>query len=202
MPGALATKEVFITVEEYWAIDERSKYRHEYFNGEVFQMAGSKFNHSLISSNILFNLRVKLESKDCDVVSSDLRVKADEFHYFYPDIVVVCQPKFTPDIFDTLENPIVIVEITSKSTASRDKNEKRLAYLQMDSLNDYLIVSQNEMLIEQYGRISANEWSYKIHESPEQRILLKSLDIGITVEQIYRRIEFPPKKLRLVKNKK
>ncbi len=202
MQNSTAIEENYITVEEYLAIDERSKYRHEYFDGEVYQPAGAKFSHNLISSNISFNLRKQFEDKNCDVVSSDLRVKIDETHYFYPDIVVVCNPQFTTDIFDTLENPTIIVEITSKSTASRDHDEKRLAYLQLESLNDYLIVSQKEIRIEHYSRKTKDEWSYKFYESIDQTISLKSLQATITVKEIYRKIEFPLKKLKLVKKKK
>jgi Uma2 family endonuclease len=202
MRNGLAVEETYITVEEYLAIDERSKYRQEYFDGEVYQMAGAKFTHNLISSNILRRLGDEFEDKNCDVVSSDLRVKVDETHYFYPDIVVVCNPQFTTDIFDTLENPTVVVEITSKSTASRDHDEKRLAYLQLESLNDYLIVSQKEIRIEHYSRKTKDEWSYKFYESNDQIISLKSLEVTITVGQIYRKIEFPPKKLKLVRKRK
>jgi Uma2 family endonuclease len=198
---ALAAKKKEMSVEEYIAFEEKSKYKHEYFDGVVFQMAGGKRQHSLTISNIIGELFAQLRGKRCEVHGSDLRVKTDEFNYVYPDIVVTCEPKLVPDIFDTLENPQVIFEVTSKSTEFFDWERKRDLYVQIESLTDYLIVSQEKMLIAHFQRVAKREWKLKLYEEPQEVITLDSIDCEITLEQIYRNIEFPVK-LRIVKKKK
>lgn len=203
MANALATKKNLMSVEEYLAFEEKSKYKHEYFDGKVFQMAGGKRNHSLTISNINFELQRQLrsKSKDCEVHGSDLRVKTDEFNYVYPDVVVTCKPKLVPNIFDTLENPQVVFEVTSKSTEFFDWERKRDLYLQIESLTDYLIVSQEKMSITHFRRVAEKEWSLKLYDQPQEVITIISIDCELTLEQIYRSIEFPVK-LRVVKKKK
>jgi Uma2 family endonuclease len=203
MSRALALKKDFVSVEEYLAFEEKSKYRHEYLDGEIFQMAGGKYNHSLIASNIIteISINLRLKNKNCDVHGNDLRVKIDEINYVYPDVVVVCNPKLVPNIFDTLENPTIIFEITSKSTEFRDKETKLKIYLQLPGLTDYLIVSQKESRIEHYQRKSQKEWTYRVYTESDEIIRLKSIEGELSVAQIYRNVEFPVK-LKIVKTKK
>jgi Uma2 family endonuclease len=200
---ALAAKKREMSVEEYLTFEEKSKYKHEYFDGDVFQMAGGKRQHSLTISNINFELQSQLrkKSKNCEVHGSDLRVRTDEFNYVYPDIVVTCEPKLVPNIFDTLENPQVIFEVTSKSTEFFDWERKRDLYVQIESLTDFLIVSQEKMSIAHFQRVAKKEWKLKLYEDPQEVITLDSIDCELTLEQIYRNIEFPVK-LRIVKKKK
>ena len=201
MSKALAVKKE-MTVEEYLVFEEKSKYRHEFLEGEIYQMAGGKYSHSLIGTNILTEIAInlRLKNKNCDIHGSDLRVQIDEENYVYPDVTVACNPKLVPNIFDTLENPQVIFEVISKSTEYRDKEVKLKLYLQIESLTDYLIVAQKEQRIEHYQRKSKKEWTYRVYEETEEVIKLNSIECEITVEQIYRNVEFP--KLRLVKTKK
>lgn len=201
MSKALAVKKE-MTVEEYLVFEEKSKYRHEFLEGEIYQMAGGKYSHSLIGTNILTEIAInlRLKNKNCDIHGSDLRVQIDEENYVYPDVTVACNPKLVPNIFDTLKNPQVIFEVISKSTEYRDKEVKLKLYLQIESLTDYLIVAQKEQRIEHYQRKSKKEWTYRVYEETEEVIKLNSIECEITVEQIYRNVEFP--KLRLVKTKK
>ncbi len=203
MNRALALKRENLTVEEYFAIDEKSKYRCEFIGGEIFQMAGGRYNHSLISTNIIRLLGNSLEAngKRCDVHGGDLRVKIDDEDYVYPDVVVTCNPKLVPNIFDTLENPQVIFEVLSKSTELKDQEIKRKLYLQIESLTDYLMVSQKEMRIEHYQRKSEKEWTYRIYTEAGEIIKLASIGCEPTTAQVYRNVEFPIK-LKLVKPRK
>lgn len=196
-----ATAKKLMTVEEYLAFEEKSKIRHEYMDGEIFAMAGGTRFHSLIMTNISRYLGNQLEDKPCEVHVADLRVKVKKAHYVYPDVVVACNAKFIPDIFDTLENPQIVFEVTSKSTAYRDRYEKRMDYLDVDSLTDYLLVSQKEIRVEHYRRISQKEWKVRIYEEPEQALKLDSIGCELTLAQIYRKVEFSTK-LKLVKSKK
>lgn len=190
-----------MTVEEYLRFEERSKIRHEYINGEVFAMAGGKRNHSLIASNIGTQLAVQLRERDCEVHFGDLRVEADEDSYVYPDVTVVCgEVRLVPDIFDTLANPTVIVEVLSKSTEARDRGDKASAYRRLESLTDYVLVSQNRMSVEHYIRQSDGSWKIFEFTEPTDEIVFESINCRLSLTDIYRRVEFP--KLKLVKSRK
>lgn len=203
MNRALALKREHLTVEEYLAIDEKSKYRCEFIGGEFYQMAGGRYNHSLISTNIIRLLGNSLEANAnrCDVHGGDLRLIIGKADYVYPDVVVTCNPKLVPNIFDTLENPQVIFEVLSKSTEFKDKEIKLKLYLLIESLTDYLLVSQKEMRIEHYQRKSMKEWTYRVYTEADEIINLASIESKLTTAQVYRNVEFPIN-LKLVKPRK
>ena len=195
------TKERLMTVEEYLAFERRSKIRHEYIDGEVFAMAGSKRNHSLIASNAGTELAIQLRNKNCEVHFGDLRVEAGETTYVYPDVTVVCgEVRLVPNIFDTLENPTVICEVLSKSTEARDRGEKSKSYRRLESLTDYVLISQNTMSVEHYVRQADGFWKLYEYTEPNEKIVFESIGCELTLDEIYRRVEFPP--LKLVKAKK
>ena len=126
-----------MTVEEYLRFEERSKFKHEYMDGEVirlndstsrdFQLAGNRVSHIFIVSNLCFYLRVALRdnAQNCKVGTTEMRVLLRENHYAYPDVFVVCgEISLVPDIFDTLENPAILIEVLSKSTELRNRGDK------------------------------------------------------------------------------
>ena len=199
--GFALAKERLLTVEEYLGFEERSKVRHEYIDGEVFAMAGGKRNHSLIASNVGTELAVQLRNRNCEVHFGDLRVEASETIYLYPDVTVVCgELKLVPGIFDTLRNPAVVCEVLSKSTEARDRGDKARAYRHLESLTDYVLISQNQMLIEHYIRQTDDTWKFVEYTEPNDKIIFESLNCELNLAEIYRRVDFPP--IKLVKSKK
>ncbi len=199
--GQAVAKEMLMTVEEYLAFEEKSRIRHEFIDGEVFALAGGKRNHSLIASNIGTELAVQLRNRNCEVHFGDLRVEASEMTYVYPDVTVVCgDVRLVPDIFDTLENPIVICEVLSKPTEARDRGDKSSAYRRLKSLTDYVLVSQNKMTIEHYARQPDGSWKLYEYTEPHEKIVFESISCELTLAEIYRRVEFP--QIKLVKQRK
>ena len=201
MSQNLAVKESLMSEAEYLAFEEKSKIKHEFMDGEIFSMAGGKRYHSLTIGNIARHLGNQLEGKPCEVHTSDLRVRIKPTHYVYPDVVVACDLKLVPNIFDTLENPQVIFEVLSKSTAYRDKIEKRSDYFDLESLTDYIIVYQVEMNVEHYERVSKQEWTLRIYDKSSHIVKLNSIKCSLSLDKIYQNIEFPTN-LRLIKSKK
>lgn len=204
-----------MTVEEYLRFEERSKYKHEYFDGEViplhgkangFQMAGNRADHIFIVSNVSFRLRLALQNKDCLVGTTEMRVFLREGHYAYPDVFVVCgELLLVPDVFDTLENPAVIFEVLSVSTEVRDRGDKAHDYRNLPSLTDYVLISSEKMRVEQQIRQKDGSWKIVVFEKPDDGIYFSQLECEISVAEIYENIKFPPKpNLKLVetKNKK
>ncbi len=198
-----AAAEKLMSEQEYLAFEQKSKIKHEFMDGEIFIMADGTRLHSLMISNIARHLGNQLENEPCEVHTSDLRVKTKSANYVYPDVVVACRPKLVPNIFDTLENPQVIFEVLSKSTIYRDRTDKRIDYLDIESLTDYVIVHQLEIRVEHYERVSQKEWTLRIYDQSKQEVKLNSIKCRIELKKIYQNIEFPSKpKLKLVSPKK
>ena len=200
--GQALAKERLMTLEEYLAFEERSKIRHEFINGEVFAMAGGKRNHSLIASNIGTNLADQLRARDCEVHFGDLRGEASEMTYVYPDVAIVCNEiELVPNVFDTLGNPTIICEVSSKLTEARNRGDKSKAYRRLESLTDYILVSQNTMSVEHFARQKDGTWKLSEYSEPNEKIVFKSISCEIILTEIYRRVGFPPLKLLRAKNK-
>ena len=152
-----AVKETYRTDEEYLAFERAATEKHEFFDGEIIAMAGASREHNLIGGNIFAEIRFQLKGKNCESYAGDMRVRMKKGRYGYPDVVVVCgKPEFADDEFDVLFNPTVVVEILSKSTRFRDKNEKLIAYQKMDSPRECLLIEQNEPRVEHYIKQTPN----------------------------------------------
>ena len=152
-----ATAEKFITEEEYLAFEEKSKIKHEYMDGEIFSMAGATRRHNLTTTNISTELNFRLRETDCEVYASDFRVKIRDGHNVYPDVAVACGEILTERNDTTLLNSIVIFEVLSKSTEKRDRGNKAEDYFRLESLKDYVLVSQYRVRVELYTKQSNNE---------------------------------------------
>jgi Uma2 family endonuclease len=137
----------FISPEQYLAIERKAERKSEYFNGEMFAMAGASESHVLIVTNVVAELREQLRGRPYTVYSTDLRVKVSPTGlYTYPDVVVVCgQPQFADDQRDTLLNPTLIVEVLSESTQDYDRGEKFEHYRSIASFHEYVLIRSRQI---------------------------------------------------------
>lgn len=176
-----------MTADEYLAMERASELRHEFLNGEVFAMGGASWNHGLINGNLAALLRARLKGKGCFVQTNDLRVQISATGLFaYPDLVVLCgQPVFADHEFDTLLNPRVLIEILSDSTAAYDRTTKFAHYRRLESLQDYLLLAQDEIKVERYSRRGAGLWDYWESLDPEGEVAIPSLGLAISLSEIY-----------------
>lgn len=198
MKQALARKPM--TEAEYLAFDAKSKIRYEFMDGEVFAMAGATRNHNLANTNISTELNLQLRETDCEVYSSDFRVRIREGHNVYPDVAVACGEIETADNENTLLNPIIIFEVLSKSTEQRDRGEKAEDYYGLSSLREYVLVSQYRVRVEHFARQKNNVWLLKIYEDLEDTIELNSIKCKVPLKMIYLKMKISA--LKLVKEKK
>ena len=182
------------TVERYLEIDAASDVRNEFFDGYIVAMAGNTPEHVRISTNLARYLGNAFDGRPCEVWSSDLRVLASETTYVYPEISVTCgEPIFLPTKPKTLTNPLVVVEVLSNSTERIDRREKFLSYQALESLQHYVLVSQDRALIEVYTRQSNGHWDYVPLLSLEATLDLSAIDFSVPLSLIYRGVEFPVK---------
>ncbi|MGI8494809.1 MAG: Uma2 family endonuclease [Pyrinomonadaceae bacterium] len=190
----LAVKPKIYTAEEYLVIERGAEEKHEFIDGEIVAMAGASREHNLISGNIFAALHSGLRGKNCESYINDMRVRMRKNRYGYPDVVVICgEPQFADDEFDVLLNPTVVVEVLSKSTRFRDKNEKLIAYQKMDSLRECLLVEQTEPRVEHYIKQTPKQWLLRIYEDLDELIIFESINCEVSLAEIYAQIEFAPK---------
>jgi Uma2 family endonuclease len=180
------------TPEEYLELERSSEQKSEYNNGEIFAMGGASARHALITLNIAAELRGQLRERACTVYSTDLRVRVSyEGLYAYPDVIVVCgEPKFTDNEFDTLTNPLVIVEVLSPTTKNYDRGEKFEQYRKIEDLHEYLLAAQDRPHVEHYIKQRDGTWLLSEVESREAAVELPSLGCSLSLAEIYAKVDF------------
>jgi len=172
-----------IGTEEYLQGELTSDVKHELIDGYAYAMAGAHANHERISVNILAEFRQHLKNLTCEPFGSDMKVKAG-LNFFYPDVIVDCdfdesQPYFT-------EKPIIIVEVLSKSTRRVDQTIKRRAYLNLPSLQEYVLIEQDFVDVEVIRR--SEGWQSK-HYYLGDEVIFESIELTLAVEDIYHRVK-------------
>ena len=180
----------YLTPEEYIAAERKATFKNEYLSGEIVAMSGASNEHNLITVNTLNVLYNQLADRGCRVYASDMRVGINAgVSYFYPDIAVTCdKPRFEDDVFDTLINPQVIIEVLSDSTAGYDRGEKFIRYRQLESLQEYILISQDQVQVDHYLRQS-KQWVLTEFSALEDVLPLVSIGAELPLHQVYRFIE-------------
>lgn len=164
---------------EYLESEKTSAVRREYVDGHVYAMAGAHSNHNVLSGNIHAAFHLFLKGKPCRAYMSDMKVRiGNGSKYYYPDALVNCPPVngyFT-------ETPTILVEVSSKSTRRTDETEKRMAYMQIETLQEYVLIAQDYVEVEVIRR-SEGWQSSKYHLG--DAVTFTSIGLTITVEEIY-----------------
>ncbi len=179
-----------LTAEEYLAIERQAEFKSEFHDGEMYAMSGGTYRHSRLKTNLAAVLSNHLRGKSCRPTDSDMRVRIPEIGNFtYPDLTIVCgKPEFLDEQQDTLLNPTVIFEVLSDSTASFDRGKKFWYYRHLASLQDYLLVSQDEPLIDHYTRQPNGGWLLTTVETGGV-LRIDSIDCSIPIAEIYEDID-------------
>lgn len=182
--AAVAKKLDYISVEDYLAGEEVSEIKHEYVEGQIYAMAGAKVNHNRIVRNMSSLLWNHLRNQPCEPLSGDMLVKTLGKRFRYPDVVVVCEDDPSEDE-RVRESPILIIEVLSKSTRKKDKGEKRLEYLAIPSLLEYVLIEQDFAEVEvQRRRLGWQPAYYFLGDE----VVLESVNASLPVEAIYERV--------------
>lgn len=175
---------LFITWEEYLAFEEQSLYRHEYINGTVYSMSGASLAHNRIAQQLVVALRPHLRGGPCEPFFLDakleIRTASDRIMY-YPDVMVSCRPEDRTD--QVVRNPKLVVEILSKSTQHIDRREKAMTYQRVPAIEEYVLIAQNQPRVIVHRR--AGSWQPMIYTSTDARLELRSIELQISLAQIY-----------------
>lgn len=181
------------TAEQYLALDRAAEFRSEFVHGRILAMAGGSNAHALIQGNLFAELHVALRSTACRPFGSDSRVMVSDEAYVYPDVTVVCtkQQSTGPDK-DLLIDPVAIFEVLSPSTEKYDRSVKSRLYRGIDSLRDYILVSQEEIYIEQFTRAPNGVWTVRDYLDLGDELKIDSIGVSIPLQRIYDQVDIPP----------
>ncbi len=180
----------YLTPEEYLSAEQHSEIRHEYVAGSIFAMAGASEEHNIIVLNIGSLLRSHLRGTSCRAFITDMKVKlkvANVDIFYYPDLLVTCNPEDGDRYYKSY--PKLIIEVLSESTETIDKREKRINYQSIDSLEEYILVSQDKINIEIYRKEDNGQWSVRVIHKDEE-LLLQSIDLTLTMKEVYEDVFF------------
>lgn len=175
----------FITPEAYLQAETVAGTRHEYADGRIYAMTGASANHGRIVSNVSRQFGNHLEGGNCDVFSSDMKVRTPNGNYRYPDVMVVCNNRYINDNHAT-ESPVIIVEVLSRSTRRIDEKIKLLEYINIPTLKEYVLIEQDIADISVLRK--NNNWRTS-HYFLGETIRFESIGLELSVEDIYQRVD-------------
>ncbi len=181
----------YVSPEAYFELERHAENKNEYFNGEIFAMTGASFNHNLIAVNVSSALHGALQNSPCHVLASDMKIQVDKArHYVYPDVSIVCDtPEFSWERDDVITNPIVLFEILSNSTKDYDRGSKFMAYRNIISLKDYILVDQYSFHVEHFQKNDKGQWVLDEYKSPSNAFTIKSVGVELSLGDIYARVK-------------
>lgn len=203
--ASMRTPESFYTEDEYLALERASQERREYLDGQIYLMAGESEAHGTITINLAVEVGSQLKGTPCRAFSKDTKVRsgplpksryAAEGFYSFPDLVVVCgERQYLDEHQDVLLNPKVIIEVLSPSTEAFDRGEKFARYRKhLDSLTDYVVVAQSQLMIEHFARDENGVWVIAVTATDlSQNVVLSSIGCTLRLSDAYDRIVFPAK---------
>ena len=180
----------YLTCEDYYALEETSVEKHEFYQGEVFAMSGGTFNHATIGVNIVTALKQKLRGKSCQPTSSDMRIERQKGLITYPDATIFCgKPQLTENQCALL-NPKVIFEVLSPSTRQYDQSDKFLLYREIPSFTDYVLIDSEKVHVQHFRKTGVHEWLLHEYFEAQDAIDFHSLELTLSLAEIYEEIVF------------
>jgi Uma2 family endonuclease len=186
----LQTEERYYTPQEYLELEEQAEFRSEYIDGEIIPMPGGTTNHNKIALNFCRKFPLRIQEQDYEVYMVDVKLWIHRYRlYTYPDVMIVKgKPVYEGNNQIAITNPILIVEVLSKSTQAFDKTDKFKYYRSIPELQEYILIDQYSFFIEQYVKKSEGEWTFKEYEGEDAVLVLKSVDFQISFQDLYARI--------------
>ena len=182
----------YMSPEEYLEFEHHSDIKHEYIDGEVYAMAGTTKAHNTISLNLAILFREKLKNSNCQTFMADIKVNiSNKKRFFYPDIVVTCDDNDDVNAYD-IKFPKVIVEVLSEFTEKFDRGKKFQYYRTIPSLQEYILVSSQEYLIECFRRTKNDLWTLQTYEGLNAIFRIENLAIDTPLSEIYATLSFDP----------
>ncbi|HAZ48424.1 MAG TPA: hypothetical protein DDW76_34325 [Cyanobacteria bacterium UBA11369] len=186
------TEKRYYTPEEYLALEEKAEYKSEYHDGVIIPMTGGTTNHNRIAGNTYVALKLDLKGQNYDIFIGDVRLWIPRIRsYVYPDVMVIAgKPEYHENRKDTIINPQVIIEVLSKSTKGYDLGDKFSYYRTIPTFQEYILIDQTKIAIEQYSKQSNKRWSYCEYDEEDAGLLFNSFGVEVPLVDIYEKVDF------------
>jgi Uma2 family endonuclease len=187
-----ATQKRYYTPEEYLELEEKAEFRSEYRNGEIIPMTGGTTNHNKIALNVAFALKFALRGQDYEIYIADVRLWLPRYQqYTYPDVMVIKgKPVYAGTNTTTVTNPLLIVEVLSKSTKNYDQGDKFHSYRSIPEFQEYILIDQYQYRVMQYVKTAADQWLFTELEGEAATLTLNTVDLQISLPEIYEKVNF------------
>ncbi|HTR77129.1 MAG TPA: Uma2 family endonuclease [Gemmatimonadaceae bacterium] len=177
-----------VSTEEYLAFEAASAHRHEFVSGEICVMNGATVRHNLITLNIAQRLRNAARALRCRVVVADVKLRVGPDRVYYPDVMVACGQGQDGEL--VVEDPLLLVEVTSPSTQATDRREKLDAYQRLASLRLYMVVDQRRRFVVVYARDETGAWLRDEFQGAGD-IPIPQFETIVTLDEIYDDVALP-----------
>ena len=186
------TEKRYYTPEEYLALEEAAEYKSEYLDGEILPMTGGTANHNKIALNFCRIFPLTVSGQNYEIFINDMRLWIPRYRlYTYPDVMVIQgEPVYPGTNTTTVTNPLLIVEVLSKSTKDYDRGEKFLYYRSIPELREYILIDQYKYHVEQLTKTADDKWLFTEYESEDAVLAMESVEFQISLRDIYDRINF------------
>ncbi|MBW4682096.1 MAG: Uma2 family endonuclease [Microcoleus vaginatus WJT46-NPBG5] len=188
----MQTQTRYYSPEEYLALEEKAEYKNEYRDGEIIPMTGGTTNHNKIALNFAANLKFALRGQNYDTYIGDVRLWIPRYRqYTYPDVMVIQgEPIYTGTNTTTVTNPLLIVEVLSKSTKNYDLGDKFIYYRSIPEFKEYILIDQTQYHVMQHNQTNDGKWILTDYESETALLELNSLKFQIHLHDIYEKVNF------------
>jgi len=182
----------YYSPEEYLALEEVAEYKSEYYDGEIVPMTGGTTNHNQIALNVSVALSIAFKRKDYRIFMGDVRLWIPKKRsYTYPDVMVIAgKPEYFEQRKDTVTNPLVIVEVLSKSTKDYDRGGKFQFYQTIPSFQEYILIDQSQRFIEQFSKQENKRWSYCVYDEEDLALVFNSFSVEVSLDDVYDKVDF------------
>jgi Uma2 family endonuclease len=186
------TQPRYYTPEEYLALEETADYKSEYIDGEIIPMPGGTIDHNRIVGNLYAALNFAFRQQNYEAFAGDLRLWIPQMRIStYPDVMVIAdEPQFFNNHKDIILNPQVIIEVLSKSTQGYDRESKFAAYRTISSFQEYLLIDQTQIYVEQFSKTAKKQWSLREYDQEDQAIAFNTIPFEIYLQDLYNKVKF------------
>ncbi|WP_036479692.1 Uma2 family endonuclease [Myxosarcina sp. GI1] len=184
------TKQVCYTPQQYLEFEADAKNKHEYRDGKIIPMAGSTTNHNKISLNFCRQFPLSINDRNYELYMGDIRLWIPRYRFYtYPDIMVIeDEPIYEGDKSTTVINPLLIIEVLSKSTSNYDRGDKFKYYRSISTFQEYVLIDQYSFAVEQYIKQAENKWLLQEYEGQNSVLTLTSVDYEIELKKLYHKV--------------
>ncbi len=185
-------KKLFYTPDEYLNLEDRAEFKSEYYQGEIFSMAGASLNHNRIVRNLIVELSLAIAQQSYEVFANDLKVWIPQANaYTYPDVLLLAEPpQFVEKRNDTVTNPLIIIEVLSDATKDFDRSGKFEFYRTLPSLQEYILVHQDKIQLEQFIKQSEKQWLMREYTAEEISLEFANVPVQVSLADIYAKVSF------------